>query len=186
MKNLSDKTKKRLIAAGGAVISVALLVMIGSRFAKEPDTEEVVPAQSTEISDVVIDVPNTTVTAEKEEEVTAAPILVTEEPQKDSGAVDTGTEQKIQADIQDKPTYTEEQLTDPTQKPNGEKIESSSTKEKAASPTATPTPKKTETASDQNTSGGLPGFDSVPDGGANQVIDGESDGDINKQVGTMD
>ncbi len=38
---------------------------------------------------------------------------------------------------------------------------------------------------ESKTQGGLPGFDNVPDGGANQVIEGKSDGDINKQVGSM-
>ena len=183
MKNLSDKAKKRLIVAGGIAISAALLLMIGSRFVKEPDTGSEVPVQSTEISGVVVEEPGTANTAEKEE-VAATPIEVTEVPQSDSGAVDTGTEQTIQADIPEKPTYTEEQLTDPTQTPSGEKVEIPTVKEETT-PTATSTPRKTETTSEQSTSGGLPGFNSVPDGGSNQVIDGESDGDINKQVGTM-
>lgn len=41
MKNMNDKTKKKLVVAGGLVISVALIVMIGSRFTKEPVAEAV-------------------------------------------------------------------------------------------------------------------------------------------------
>ena len=36
-----------------------------------------------------------------------------------------------------------------------------------------------------NTGGGLPGFDNVPNAGGNQGGTIDSDGDINKQVGTM-
>lgn len=194
MKNRNDKTKKWLIVAGGVVICAALLVMIGTKLKKEPVTETEVPAQSTEISDVVVDDTNNTATKEKEEEVTVAPIEVTEEPQKDSGAVDTGTEQKIQGDIPKKPTHTKEQLTDPTKKPNGEKVDSPKAKSKDTKPTpkSKKTEKKAETKTEKKTesktksSGGLPGFDKVPDGGKNHVSEGESDGDINKQVGTMD
>ena len=41
MKNMNDKTKKRVVLACGLVISVALVVMIGARFTKAPVTEEV-------------------------------------------------------------------------------------------------------------------------------------------------
>ena len=183
MKNLSDKTKKSMIVAGGVVMSAALLIMIGMKFVKEPDVEAEVPVQSTENSGVVVEEPSTAKTAEKEE-VTAAPIEVTEVPQSDSGAVDTGTEQTIQADIPEKPTYTEEQLTDPTQTPNGEKVETP-TAEEETTPTTTPTPKKTETTTEQNTSGGLPGFDSVPDGGSNQVIEADDMYENGNKIGDM-
>lgn len=188
MKNMNDKTKKRLILAGGVMISVALLVMIGVRFVKEPITDTEIPVQSSETSDVVVDDANNTATTEKEEEVTAAPIEVTEEPKQDSSAVDTGTEQTIQADIPEKPTYTEEQLTDPTQKPNGEKADPPKEEEKDTTPTATPTPKpeKTETTEEQKTSGGLPGFDSVPDGGENQVIEADDMYENGNKIGDMD
>lgn len=185
MKNMNDKTKKRLILAGGVLISAVLLVMIGARFTKEPVTEADVPSQSTEISDVMVEDPNEIATTEKEEEVTAVPTGVTEEPKQDSGVVDTGTEQKIQEDIPEKPTYTKEQLTDPTQKPNGEKVESPKAEEKDTTPTATPKPKKTETSTEQNASGGLPGFDSVPDGGANQVTEADDMYENGNKIGDM-
>lgn len=185
MKNMNDKTRKHLIVTGGVVISVALLIMIGAKLTKEPVTEAVVPKQSTENSEVVVDKPTDTATTEKEEVVTVAPIEVTEEPQKDSGAVDTGTDQTIQADIPEKPTYTEEQLTDPTQKPNGEKVDPPKAEEDKI-PTATPKLEKTETTSKQNTSGSLPGFDSVPDGGSNQVIEADDMYENGNKIGDMD
>ena len=48
------------------------------------------------------------------------------------------------------------------------------------------TEKKPAAESKPQGDGGLPGFDNVPDGGANQVIEVDGDGDINKQVGEMD
>lgn len=185
MKNMNDKTKNKLVVAGGLVISVALIVMIGSRFTKEPVAEAVNNAQSTEISEVVVEIPNSAET-NKNDEVIVEPIEVPKETDVNNGAVDTGTDQKIQGDVPDKPTYTEEQLTDPTQTPDGEKVDPPKAEEKDKIPTPIPKPNKPVTTTEQKPSGGLPGFDSVPDGGANQVINGESDGDINKEVGSMD
>lgn len=45
----------------------------------------------------------------------------------------------------------------------------------------TPPPEQPST----NTSGGLPGFDNVPNAGENQGGSIDSDGDINTQVGIM-
>lgn len=178
MKIMNEKAKKRMIIAGGILISVVLIFMIGTRLQKELAND--VPVQDTGAgtSEVIVDGLKTTESTEKEE-VTVPPIDVTESPSDGNGGDDTGTVQAIQADIPEKPTYTEEQLADPTQKPNGEKVDPP--KDDDATPST-----GTAQITDPKPSGGLPGFDSVPDGGANQVIDGESDGDINTQVGTMD
>ncbi len=185
MKNMNDKTKKRVILAGGLVISVALIVMIGARFTKAPVTEAINNTQNTEISKVVVENPNGA-EINKNDEVKVEPIVVPKETQVDSGADNTGTDQTIQGDVPDKPTYIEAQLTDPTQKPDGEKVDPPKSEDKNPTTTTTPKPNKPVTTTEQKPSGGLPGFDSVPDGGANQVINGESDGDINKEVGSMD
>ena len=185
MKNMNDKTKKRVVLACGLVISVALIVMIGARFTKAPVTEAINNTQNTEISKVVVENPNGAET-NKNDEVKVEPIEVPKETQVDSGADNTGTDQTIQGDVPDKPTYTEAQLTDPTQKPDGEKVDPPKSEDKNPTTTTTPKPNKPVTTTEQKPSGGLPGFDSVPDGGANQVINGESDGDINKEVGSMD
>ncbi|MDD3138740.1 MAG: hypothetical protein PHX08_07195 [Lachnospiraceae bacterium] len=191
---MKNKIKKRLIVAGGIVVIGILIVIIGTRFKKEPVTEAVISPKSSQSSEVVVDNPDESGTVEKSEKITVAPIDVTDDTSQGSGSVDTGTEQKIQGDIPEKPTYTKEQLKDPTQKPNGEKVETSKVKDKDKTPTVTPKPtkadnkidKKPEENADKNSSGGLPGFNNVPDGGDNQVIDGKSDGDIDKQVGNMD
>jgi hypothetical protein len=45
---------------------------------------------------------------------------------------------------------------------------------------------KSESTSKPSGGNSIPGFDNVPDGGANTVIEVDGDGDINKQVGIMD
>lgn len=90
------------------------------------------------------------------------------------------TEQSIQPEVT-KPAEPEEAVkTDPTKKPDGTKVETPPTAEEHDSYTPP------DDTGSENSGGGLPGFDNVPDGGSNQVIDGHSDGDINKQVGIMD
>lgn len=182
MKNVNDKAIKRLIIAGGIIICVVLVLLISTRLQKEPVTDVAMPETSVASGEVVVDdsTPAESVESTEKEEVTVPPIEVTESSDNENGADDTGTEQTIQADIPEKPTYTEEQLTNPTQTPDGEKVEPP---KKGETPKA---PVEDVEVKDKYTSGGLPGFDNVPDGGSNQVVDGESDGDINKQVGTMD
>lgn len=178
MKNMNDKTKKRLIVAGGILISAVLIFMIGTRLQPNPVKDASVTAPMNGTDKVVVDGSKTGLT--EKQEVTVPVIETTPQPKAETGGDDTGTEQTIQSNIPEKPTYTEEQLKDPTQKPSGEKVDPP--KEEDKKPVTPTKPVQTTT---QNTSGGLPGFDSVPDGGSNQVINGKSDGDINKQVGTM-
>ena len=185
MKNMNDKTKKRVVLACGLVISVALVVMIGARFTKAPVTEAINNTQNTEISKVVVENPNGAET-NKNDEVKVEPIVVPKETQVDSGADDTGTDQKIQGDVPDKPTYTEEQLTDPTQKPDGEKVDPPKSEDKNPTTTTTPKPNKPVTTTEQKPSGGLPGFDSVPDGGANEVIEVNDMYENGNKIGDMD
>lgn len=199
MKNRNDKVKKWLLIATGLVVSVVLIIMIRSKFKTEPAAEVDIPQQSTDSKDVEVD------TAERldseEAQVTVPPVEVTADSGEDGDTGDSKTKQKIQEDIPDKPTYTEEQLTDPTQKPNGEKVDSPKEIETDPTPSAIPKPakvdkeqtkadkkpaKKSENNAKGDSSGGLPGFDNVPDGGDNQVINGDSDGDIEKEIGIMD
>ena len=199
MKNRNNKVKKWLLVATGLVVSVVLIILIGSKFETESVVDVNISQKSMENNDVEVD---TSEQLDSEEvEVTVPPVEVTEDNGQDGGLGDSKTEQKIQEDIPDKPTYTEEQLTDPTQKPNGEKVDSPKVIKTDPTPTATPKPakvdkepekadkkpaKKSENKAKKDSSGGPPGFDNVPDGGDNQVIYGDSDGDIEKQIGIMD
>lgn len=187
MKNKNNRTKKWLIAAGGLVICVVLVAAISSQFEKEKPADAPIPSQSAEISDVTVDNENTEKETEKEVIVTKPDI--TEPESNVNGAVSTGTEQTIQGDVE-KPKEPEPPKTEDGKDRTPPKTESGKNHEfTPESPDAPPTYKPEETEkkpAESKPSGGLPGFDNVPDGGANTVIEVDGDGDINKQVGTMD
>ncbi|KAF5038045.1 MAG: DUF6550 family protein [Sedimentibacter saalensis] len=122
MKNINNRTKKYLFVASGVTVIALLIAIIGSQFEKEPVADAVIPQNKNEVTDVMIDKSEI---EENEDDIIVEPVIIPEQIQTDTGAIDTGTEQKIQGDVPEKPTYTEEQLTDPTQKPNGEKVEPS-------------------------------------------------------------
>lgn len=177
MKNMNDKTKKWLIVAGGLAICAVLVVVIAGRFSKPTEEDALLPIQNGDGKDIVVEESNN---IEKENQITVSPIEVSEQTDDENGAVDKGTEQTIQGDAK-KPTYTQEELTNPDQKPNGEKV---TEQDKPVEHDKVETP--VEKPIQNQSSGGLPGFDNVPNAGENQVTQGVSDGDINKQVGTMD
>ncbi len=175
MKNISDKTKKWLVVGVSLAVCVVLVVLIGSRFATEPQTDDPLPSQSSEPSDVTVDTD-----AEKEKEVVVttpdvSDAVGTDSTATGSGADDSGTEQTIQSDVI-KSEYTDEQLTDPSQKPNGEPAKTTPSAQSSPPPSS----------SGSSGGGGLPGFDNVPNLGENQGGTTDGDGDINKQVGEMD
>ncbi len=181
MNNINDKTKRRLIVASGLIISVILIVLITNQFKKEPIEDVVLPNQSVETNDIIVEKP---VITEKEDE-----IIVPEVKIPDTEKIDTGTEQTIQGDVEKPKEPTEEQLTDPTQKPNGEKVETPPEPvehDKVEKPTETP--KNTDEPQGGDTNNGkiyVPGFGWIDDVGEGQgtAVDGE--GDINKQIGNM-
>lgn len=172
MKNIHDKTKKWLVVAGCLVACIVLVVLIGSRFIPENSAEQLLPSQSSQSSDVTVN-PN----AEKEKEVVVAAPNTSPPAITDNGADSSGTDQTIQGDVSKPPAPSKEQLTDPSQKPNTSSKPNNSTDKGSTNGTS-------PDGSSQS-GGGLPGFDNVPNGGPNQVIEVDGDGDINKQVGDM-
>ena len=189
MKNMNDKTKKWLTVAGCLALCAVLVVLIGQQFITPKPVDTALPPQGSEVSNVTVDpkVPDGT---EKEKEVTVIPPDTSQPTNIDNGAVSSGTEQTIQGDAS-KPEYAEEQLKDPTQKPNGEKV---TEQDKPVDHDKVEKPKDTP-KNDSQPQGGetkdgkiyVPGFGWIIDnGGGGQCTVGESDGDINKQVGSMD
>ncbi|MBR0597684.1 DUF6550 family protein [Sinanaerobacter chloroacetimidivorans] len=166
MKNISDKTQKRLAIAGCLAACVVLAVLIGSRFIPEKSAEQPLPSQNSQSSQVTV---NTD--AEKGKEVVVVTPNTSQPAITENGADSTGTDQKIQGDVSKPPAPSKEQLTDPSQKPNSSANTESSN--------------GTSTDGSSQSGGGLPGFDNVPNGGPNQGETVDGDGDINKQVGEM-
>lgn len=186
MKNRNNKTKKCLVAAGGLFVCAALVVLIGQQFQTEKPVDEPFPSQSTEIPDVTVDNSKET---EKEKEVIVAKPDITEPESTENGAVSAGTEQTIQKDVE-KPKEPEQPKTEDGKDRTPPKTESGKDHEfTPESPDAPPTYKSEETEkkpAENKPSGGLPGFDNVPDGGANTVINADDMYENGNKVGIMD
>ena len=184
MKNINDRLKKWLLITGGLALSVVLVVAIMSQF-KAPTINDLdLPEQNSSTQKVAVENPDIT---EKEDDIKVPPIQIQEESKTGNG-IDKGTEQTIQPDPI-KPEYTDEQLKNPVQKPNGEKVTEQDKPIEHSKVEKPSTPPK----SDSQPQGGekkngqiyVPGFGWIDDIGEGQgtVVDGE--GDINKQVGIM-
>ncbi|WP_352416486.1 DUF6550 family protein [Oscillibacter ruminantium] len=186
MKNMNDKIKKRLFVAGGIALSAVLVMAIAGQF-RTPTIQDVdIPSQSSSSPNVVVDNPDIT---EKEDDIAVPPIQIPEEPESVNG-VDKVTEQTIQPDTSEKPSYTEEELKNPGQKPNGDKVtenDKAQDHDKVEKPVTPPKTDNQPQGGDVNSKGEtyLPGFGWIENSGENQGTIGESDGDINKQVGIM-
>lgn len=184
MKNMNDKTKKRLIIAGGLILSAILVTAITYQFKTPPVSDADIPPQNSSSQSVVA---NPDITG-KEDTITVPPINIPADSESANG-VDKGTEQTIQPDASKKPTYTEEELKNQDKKPNGDKVtenDKAQDHDKVEKPV---TPPKTDNQPQGGDKKGdkiyVPGFGWIDDIGEGQgtVVDG--DGDINKQVGTM-
>ncbi|HZJ98678.1 MAG TPA: DUF6550 family protein [Tissierellaceae bacterium] len=192
MKNINDKTKKRLIVYGGLIISVILIVLISAQFRKEPIEEAELPNESEEAVDIIL-APETTETdkiTEKEDEIIVPDIEISDTEIKDNGAIDTGTEQTIQGNPEKPKEPTKEQLEDPTKKPNGEKVETPPEPvdhKKVEKPAETPIKNDEPQGGDSNDGKiYVPGFGWIDDVGEGQGTEVDGEGDINKQIGNMD
>lgn len=211
MKSINDKTKKRLVIASGLIISVILIVLIINKLQQKPIEDVVLPDESIETNDIIVEKPvinrkedreyeiivtqiESSDTEETDEDVIDNEVTSEDTSNKDGidkSAVDTVIEQTIQADIEKPKEPTKKQLTDPTQKPSGEKVEKAPEPvdhDKVEKPAEIPKSNDEPQGGDTNNEGKtyLPGFGWIENSGENQetVVDG--DGDINKQIGIMD
>jgi len=186
---MNNKMKKWLTVIGCLAICAVLVVLIGQQFKSPKPVDNPLPPQSSDVSNVTVD-PKVPQNTEKEKDVTIAPSDTTQPTSTDNGAVSSGTEQTIQGDVS-KPEYTEEQLKNPEQKPNGDEV---TEQDKPVDHDKVEKPKTTPKSDGQPQGGDtkdgkiyVPGFGWINDeGGGGQGTVGKSDGDINKQVGTMD
>ncbi|WP_312645487.1 DUF6550 family protein [Hydrogenoanaerobacterium sp.] len=188
MKNMNGKMKKWLVVTGCLVLCTVLVVLIGQQFKAQKPVDDPLPSQSSEVSDVTVD-PSEPDSTEKEKEVIVTPPDTTQPTSTDNGAISSGTEQTIQSDVS-KSEYTEDQLKDPTQQPNGEKVTEppqSVDHDKVEQPKETP--KNDSQPQGGDTKDGkiyVPGFGWITDnGGGGQGVTVDGDGDIDKQVGNM-
>lgn len=165
-----------------------LIALISNQFKKEPIEDAVLSKQSIETNDIIIKTPDI---AEKEDEITVPEIKIPEDETIDNGAIDTGTEQTIQGDLVKPKEPTKEQLTDPTQKPNGEKVETPPepvVHDKVEKPTETPKNNDVPQGGDTNNQGKtyLPGFGWIENSGENQGTVAEDMYENGNKIGNMD
>lgn len=171
---MSDKTKRRLAIAGAAVICIALVIAIGMRFAKEPVRPDASSQEPVSSSDVAPDIQNNT----KEKEVVVSPQPSSESESSETLPPQTDLpEQKLQPDP-----------VKPEAPAKPELPKDADNKNPAKPPEYKPedTEKKPAHESKPQGGGGLPGFDNVPDGGDNQVINADDMYENGNKIGEMD
>jgi len=183
--------------------------LITNRFEKEVVSDDPITVADIPVSDVTVNaVAEPNVVNDPIPVVVKPNVSIPTEYTSGNSAVYTGTEQTIQPDIV-KPEYDEETLMDPTKTPDGEKLDEPPQHVDHEAVT-TPPPEDIHSGSGNSgnngggnnggnsgssnngggnsksgSSGGLPGFNNVPNAGENKSITVDSDGDINKQVGIM-
>lgn len=169
---MSDKTKRRLTIAGAAVIGLALVVAIGMRFAKEPVKPDASSQEPVRSSDVAPDIQT------EKKEVVVSPQPTPEPESSETLPPQTDLpEQQLQPDpvkpeAPAKPELPKDADTTNPSKPPEYKPEA--------------TEKKPAAESKPQGGGGLPGFDNVPGGGANQVINADDMYENGNKIGEMD
>lgn len=177
---MKHSTKKWLAVAGCLAICAVLVYVIAGQFSKEPVTDNPPPASSSQPGEVVVNEPDTTSDPEESKDVVVKPEIPEPTPSPEMGSgISSGTEQTIQPDPV-KPEPDENALKDPTQKPDGTPVEGTPTPEDHNNVTPPPAPPST------NTGGGLPGFDNVPNAGANQVTEADDMYENGNKIGIMD
>lgn len=185
--------KKSLILGIGILISIFLIVLIARSFMQNPELELSDAAITTPVNNIStekISIENP-LPSEKEviKEIIVEPIVIPDEPTEENSAVDKGTEQTIQGDIPEKPVYTEAELTNPTQKPTGEKVEPDKNDEEQVS-TESQNPIKDSSPAGGDTKQGqifIPGFGWVKDeGGGAQGTTAEDMFENGNKIGNMD
>lgn len=179
MMKMTEKTKRRLAVGGGIAICAGLLAAISLQFAKTPAGEDVLPEKESGVAEVIIDpshAPEESSSGGESTELTIRP-----DTGQGAGEAQTGEpEQSIQPEVEKPQQPDGETLINPEEKPDGTKVET------------TPEPVDHDTyvppADDGGAGGGggLPGFDYVPNGGANvETYAGDMYENGNK-IGSMD
>ena len=183
---LTEKTKRYLAIGGGAVICIGLVAAISLQFGKMPAGEDTLPEESSAVTEIVVDPGEVQI----EESDSAADLVIkpetgTEtEPEETAYPVDSRpaqtdqTEQSIQPDVTKPEEPSEDVLTDPTQMPDGTKVETPPTPvghEHVVMPTEpTPTPGEPQAGDTQNGQIYVPGFGWVENhggGGSGTTLD---------------
>jgi hypothetical protein len=178
---LTEKAKKRLTLAGLGVVCVVLVIAIASQFkAAAPKEADVQPSTTaTNTLTPSVSTPAAAGTPTSTPEVNVKPITPTESASQvtDTGKP-TGTDQSIQAEVTKPAEPSGEAKTNPSQKPDGQKVTNSD-----SSTSSSTTPK----AGDKNSKGQVwvPGFGWVDDSGDNVGTSADDMYENGNKIGNM-
>lgn len=180
---MTEKSKKRLTIAGASVLGLALVVAIGMQFTKAPGEPDTLPTPEQSASSVAPEV-------QKPDVVVTPPSTPASQPEQLPPQTDL-PEQKLQPDAVKPEAPVPPKTSDGTDRTPSSDKDHEFTPE---SPNTPPTYKPQDTeikptppaeSKPQGGGGGLPGFDNVPDGGANTVIDADDMYENGNKIGDM-
>ena len=133
---LTEKTKRYLAVGGGSMICIALIAVISLQFGKTSSGEDVLPEETSAVTEIVVDsgiVQTEEAKADIEQDIKPETDRITDtikETEETVHPVDSRpaqtdqTEQSIQPDVIRPEAPSEDVLTNPTQMPDGTKVES--------------------------------------------------------------
>lgn len=189
---MTKKTKKYLAIGGGTVICALLIAAISLQFGKTSAKSDVLPESSSIPAEIIVDPSELSSETEKSEPViqpNTDAASETEQPVDSRPAQTDQSEQSIQPEVT-KPAEPEEAVkSDPTQKPDGTKVETPPAlveHEAVVVPSEpAPAPDTPQGGETQNGKIYLPGFGWVTDTGANGTTAEDMYENGNK-IGIMD
>ena len=203
--NLDDRLKRWLVAGGAGIIGICMLVLITGQFGGKqvettPETTEAVTTK--EVSVETTEDEGILVTTA--EEIVGVSQTETEAEKRTTAVETTEEVQELQPEATKPAEPPEKVKHDPTRKPNGEEVITTMadvpTSETTLAPPAETVPETTAAPTEESTAVQatepvgeapkegqvyVPGFGWVDDTGSYGET-AHSDGDINKQVGSMD
>lgn len=199
MMKMTEKTKRRLAVGGGIAICAGLLAAISLQFAEPPAGEDELPGKESSAAELIIDPSHAAdgsdaASSMEESSPGEGNVELSIQPDTGQGAGETQTaqpvdsrpaqtgqpEQSIQPEVEKPQQPDGENLTNPEEKPDGTPVE------------ATPEPVDHDTyvppADDggAGSGGGMPGFGSVPNGGANAETQAGDMYENGNKIGSMD
>ena len=186
---MNKKTKKVLTIAGCTIVGLVLVVAIGSQFAKAPKDADTLPSSATVVSDVNPSIDTNTSIGEKDIVVNSNTDSSAETIDETPAQTDQA-EQSIQTEVTKPAAPSEEQKTDSTQKPDGEKVTGTPKSEEhdKVTPSADTTKKENEPQGGETNSKGqtyFPGFGWVDGNGDAQGTTADDMYENGNKIGDM-
>jgi len=197
---MKSKMKRYSVIAGLCAVCLIMVVMIGIRFQTDRPEDDPLPTPDDTVLNIPVVDPSIGTgdngkdaeTADKKTDVVINPNR--DNDKQDGRAVFTGTEQTIQPDVK-KPDYSEEQLTNPVQTPDGVKVETpppevlqdkDNKPPDAPPPTEKPKTNEPKAGDKQNGKIYVPGFGWVDDhGGGGEGIQADDMYENGNKIGIM-